>query len=165
MTIETKASAMALGGTDPVPPSQEEYAFMSMTAEQREEHIDRLRWADAKAKHEARETELQRKIEEQTATAIASNPQLNGWHSLPRAVVSGSEYREETINPAVEGSSVLGYIGVDPASIPVVWGGIQLSGEQAKAMLADGTISQAEYSAAVTEAMQPYRPGYKHSFR
>ncbi len=165
MTIETKASAMALGGTDPVPPSQEEYTFMSMTAEQREELIERLRWADAKAKHDAQEAELQRKIDEQTATAVASNPQLNGWNTPRRAVISNGEYREEEINRTIPGSTALGYVGVDPTSIPVVWGGIQLSGEQAKAMLADGTISQAEYSAAVTEAMQPYRPGYKHSFR
>ena len=165
MTIETKASAMALGGTDPVPPSQEEYTFMSMTAEQREEHIDRLRWADAKAKHETQEAELQRKVDEQTATALASNPQLNGWNTPRRAVISNGEYREEEINRTIPGSTVLGYVGFDPTSIPVIWGGIQLSGEQAAAMLADGTISRQEYSDAVTDAAQAYRPGFRHSFR
>lgn len=148
MSNDTKTSYMALGGTDPVPPSAEEHAFMAMTAQQREEHIDRLRWADAKARHDAQEATLQRKVEEQTAVAIASNPELNGWHTPRRAVIANGEYREEAINTPVPGSTALGYIGVDPTSIPVRWGGIELSGEQAKAWLADGTIPPKEYSAA-----------------
>lgn len=165
MTNETKASSIAIGGTDPVAPTTEEYAFMAMTPEQREEHIERLRWADAKVREEAKQADLQRRIDEHTATAIANNPQLNGWHTSRLLSLSNGETRSETINSTVPGSTALGYVGFDPPSLAIRWGGIEIPGEQAKAWFEDGTISQKEYCETVSEAAQPCRPGYKHSFR
>jgi hypothetical protein len=54
-----------------------------------------------------------------------------------------------------------GQMAVDPYSLPVKLRGTEVSAEQARAFVARGMYSQAEYDAAVAEAMKPYDPSFK----
>lgn len=124
-------------------PNAEEMRFMSMSANERRDHIDRMEHAAARAEHVRKEAELQRMVEQQTALSVSRNRQLNfGGQTITRVNGDGTtstEHRSEAIR----------HVAVDMTNIPVTIGGIQLGPEQARQMVADGMVSQEDYRAAL----------------
>jgi hypothetical protein len=148
------------GASDPQPPTDHEAQMMSMTQAERNEYIERARWAAAKAAHDEKQADLDRRINESIQRATYTQGGVTH-----RVVVNGDETMTTVEGKEPVGRPGWGYMATDPESLAINVGGIELSPEQAKVLLADGTISRQQYSDAVTAAMQPYRPGYKHSFR
>lgn len=126
-------------------------------------HADHLA---EQARAQKAEAELrQRQLDERIAKAVARVPDQLARREGMRSTVTGGEMRTEQLRPTIGGTTALGYMDPDVQKLPVRIGGVELSPGQAKAYLADGTISPQQYSEALTAAMQPYQPGYRHSFR
>ena len=149
------------GATDPQPSAATDpHAAMAYkTPEQRRDYIERARHAAARAAHEEREAKFNARVEEAMKMAVGT---IGG--QTVRMTTNGGETRSWTERSPHSGLGG-GYMAANPDAVDVFVGGLSLSAAQAKALLADGTITRDQYSAAVTEAMQPYKPGYKHSFR
>ena len=159
--MSNRISMVAIGATDPQPSASTDHhgAMLHKSPEQRQDYIERARHAAARAAHEEREAKFNSRVEEAMKMAVGT---VGG--QIVRMTTNGGEspiWTEASPHSGLGG----GYMASNPDAVDVYVGGLSLSAAQAKALLADGTITRDQYSAAVTEAMQPYQPGYKHSFR
>lgn len=149
-------------------PTAEEYRFMAMSQEQRQEHIDRMEWASRRATHDAKEADLQRRVAEATAVSLNGN----AWYQQAQrgqlhqrvTVQNGKTTVEDLSRPAIASGINIAAPAALVDTLPVTVGGIQLGPQQAKEMLARGEITAADYQRGVNEALAPY--GYSApSFR
>lgn len=92
-------------------------------------------------------------------TAAGRTTIING-ETVVTSLKSAPEYRGSGDGSGT-GMDFNGQMAVDPYSLPVKLRGTEVSAEQAKAYVARGMYSQAEYEAAVAEAMQPYDRNFR----
>ncbi|MER8743225.1 hypothetical protein NKH54_09080 [Mesorhizobium sp. M1004] len=148
-------------------PTEQERALMAMSATQREEVIDRMRFDAARATHLEKEARLKAQIAAATEVSLAGNQwyqaQQRGQLSQ-RVSISNGKTTVEQLNAKADPSNSA--FAVPPRalvdSLPVTVGGIQLGPKQARQMVEAGEISPADYAAAVEQAVAPYGYG---SFR
>jgi hypothetical protein len=120
------------------------------------------RYSRAQAQIEAdraKEEALQKRIAEATERSVSNNQSLRHGGATRMTITRERDTSRDVPLPRN------GYVYADPGKVAVTVNGVGMSAEQAKAYLADGTVTRQQYSDAVTAAMQPYQPGYKHSFR
>ncbi|MQW08093.1 hypothetical protein GHK45_31460 [Sinorhizobium meliloti] len=137
-----RISIVATSGTEPRAPTAEEYGFMNMSADQRRDYIDQMEHAAAKADHDAKEAALQAEIAKATELSVANNAQLQAQR------MGFSQNR-------VTSSRDVGMIAPPEvvAETAVRFNGIEISAQQGKDMVANGQWSEAEYRAALGEAL------------
>lgn len=138
----------------------------SVSREEMDARVAATRYSREMARIEAarvKEEDLQSRIDAATARSVANNQSLNHG-GVQRVEVVREQDRSRDIAIVGPGSGQT-YYHAQADRVAVKVGGVELSPEQAKAWLADGSITPKQYSDAVTEAMQRYQPGYRHSFR
>lgn len=165
---QNRIGIVATSGTEPRQPTAEETRFASLTQAEREEHINRMRHAAAKADHDAKEAALQERVRAATELSLKHNHayQHGGGFNFTATVRDGQAAIQEnrTYRSTDSGSS---FPVAPPAMInetPIHIGGIQLGPKQAKEMMETGQISRDDYEAALN--VQLAKRGFKApSFR
>jgi 5-hydroxyisourate hydrolase-like protein (transthyretin family) len=167
MNEHNKTSYTATSGTEPRQPTEQEYAFASMSVEQRADHIDRLKHLSAVTSYNNKEAALKAKVAAATEVSLAGN----AWYQAKQAgtlnqrvTVQNGRTTVEQLNQKTDTRN--GAYAMPPRAlidqVPVTVGGIQLGPKQAQEMMARGEISEDDYAHAVDVAMAPYGYG---SFR
>lgn len=140
----------------------------SICREEMDARVEATRHSREMARIEAarvKESDLQARIAKSTEASIANNVDLRWGGGAMTAQIGGRPDHPGDVNIVGPGGMSDTHYHAQADRVPVKVGGIELSPEQAKAWLADGSITPKQYSDAVTESMQRYQPGYRHSFR
>jgi len=121
--------------------------------EQLREEANRKEYEAAKAEHERKEAALRAHVEERMPYALRANQQYQaalangGNRGTGQAMTEGEKAQAAAAKPITGVPAVV----VDRLNLKL--GGVELSPAEAKAWLADGSVSQAQYNAALNTAL------------